>query len=467
MLKCKHYLLGCPKFKVITDHKPLVSCFSKPMDDTSNVRIMRIRQKLTNFNFLVEWVEGKAHAIADALSRAPVFAPTEQDCEEEEVHLRAVIASDPRLQFLFDEAERDQEYQEILNTFNAGVDLAKLPNEHPAKALKNIWNRISVYEGSLIALDSNRIYVPVSARRKLLQLGHEAHCGAEKTKAQFKQLYFWPSMANEIDQLVQGCKECRYHQPSQPVQPLKPTIATRPMEQVGIDLFESAGVKYLCMIDRFSGFPFAAKMTTTTSSSVIDKLKGWFLDFGLPKVIRSDGGRQFASQEFNKWCEDNSIRHDTSSPHNSSSNGHAESGVKVCKQLLEKLGGNWTNFTSGLFAWRNNSCPNGYSPAQLMFGRRQQTSLPALPNAFKPINMETAIEVKERQRAKMKMAFDQKAHEIPDLNIGDVVVVQNQTSKKWDREGKVVGVSPTGRSYDIKFQDGGVLKRNRRFIRKI
>ena len=53
--------------------------FRKQLHELDNDRLMRMREKLTNFSFEVKWVEGKTHMIADALSRAPVFQPKEEE----------------------------------------------------------------------------------------------------------------------------------------------------------------------------------------------------------------------------------------------------------------------------------------------------------------------------------------------------------------------------------------------------
>ena len=56
-----------------------------------------MREKLAAYSFTVSWVPGKTHMIADALSRAPYFAGS----EESEVYCNAVtclkVSSDPAL----------------------------------------------------------------------------------------------------------------------------------------------------------------------------------------------------------------------------------------------------------------------------------------------------------------------------------------------------------------------------------
>ena len=49
----------------------------KDIFDIGNPRLQRIQEKLLEYNFSVTWVPGKSHLIADALSRAPLFAPEE------------------------------------------------------------------------------------------------------------------------------------------------------------------------------------------------------------------------------------------------------------------------------------------------------------------------------------------------------------------------------------------------------
>ena len=69
-------------------------------------------------------------------------------------------------------------------------------------------------------------------------------------------------MSSEINLLVQNCDICRPFLPSQGKQQIIPgTTATGPMTDVGTDLFQIDHNHYLVLVDRYSGFPFAEKLT--------------------------------------------------------------------------------------------------------------------------------------------------------------------------------------------------------------
>ena len=92
------YLLGL-KFKLETDHKPLVPLLSTKALDELPPRVLRFRLRLMKFTFDVVHVPGKRLITADALSGAPVkhtFTQEEKDNEAEvKVFVDAVIQSLP------------------------------------------------------------------------------------------------------------------------------------------------------------------------------------------------------------------------------------------------------------------------------------------------------------------------------------------------------------------------------------
>lgn len=71
--KCAFYIMGAPKpFTVVTDHKPLLGVFNKPLSGTPNPRLQRLRLKVVGANVRLTWEGGMHNLIADALSHAPV-----------------------------------------------------------------------------------------------------------------------------------------------------------------------------------------------------------------------------------------------------------------------------------------------------------------------------------------------------------------------------------------------------------
>ena len=117
--------------------------------------------------------------------------------------------------------------------------------------------------------------------------------------------------------------------------------------------------------------------------------------------------------------------------------------------------------------WKNTPRPSGFSPAQLMFGRAQKTAMPRLGVTHARIDYELAEEDRVNRDLAMKKTFDSGSRALPPLKIGDKVVMQDKASKKWTREGQVKEVDVNERSYVITFPDGGELRRNQRFLRKV
>ena len=63
------------------------------------------------------------------------------------------------------------------------------------------------------------------------------------------------------------------------------------------------------------------KLDISDSRNVIEKLKMQFSQHGIPEVVISDNGPQYASTEFAKFASDWHFQHITSSPWNPQSNG--------------------------------------------------------------------------------------------------------------------------------------------------
>ena len=174
-------------------------------------------------------------------------------------------------------------------------------------------------------------------------------------------------------------------------------------------------------------------------SAVVESLTGWFLEFGFPERIRTDGGPQFRS-EFGQFCVKWDIVHEISSPHNPQSNGLAEAGVKNAKHLLMKCA-SAREFAYRMLEWRNTPRACSPSPASLFFGRQLKGFLPRLSSPFSgaklPVGLRTGMRVR----------------------------VQSPLSKRWDSTGTLRSPCGVGESWDITLDTGKVIRRNVRYIK--
>ena len=264
---------------------------------------------------------------------------------------------------------------------------------------------------------------------------------------------------------MSACGECLTLAPTQQQQPLQPSSTNAPFDMVGIDLFSLRGQQFLVMVDHFSGLPFVAPLKPTTTKSILSKLSAWFMDFGFPHIIRSDGGPQFRG-EFNDFCKKHGIEKQLSSAYFPQSNGLAESGVKSMKRLLKKVNNNWPKFLEALLHWRNMPRADGVSPAQMFFGFRQNFGVAEFHNLPRFIDREQAA--KERQLKLRQPAanhFNSHARELPQLQLHDHVRVQDKTSGNWDTSATITEILPDGRSYLVADEHGHSSKRNRRDLR--
>ena len=62
-----------------------------------------------------------------------------------------------------------------------------------------------------------------------------------------------------------------------------------------------------------------------TTAAVVSKMKEIFAEHGIPDVLRSDNGPQYASAAFQEFTRNWEFQHITSSPHHPALNGFADS----------------------------------------------------------------------------------------------------------------------------------------------
>ena len=100
----------------------------------------------------------------------------------------------------------------------------------------------------------------------------------------------------------------------------------------------------------------------------------------MPEVLISDNGLQYSSVEFAEFTRNYGFTHAMSSPEYPRANGAAECSVQMLKGILQKAEDPY----KALLAYRSTPLENGYSPAELLFGRRIRSTILALPESLLP-----------------------------------------------------------------------------------
>ena len=109
-----------------------------------------------------------------------------------------------------------------------------------------------------------------------------------------------------------------------------------PSQTVTTDLFEWKQRTFLLIMDYYSWFVEIARLTRATAEEVITHTKSIFARHGIPEVVISDNGPQYASDAYATFAKDYQFYHFTSSPYFAHSNGEAERAVGTIKNLLKE-----------------------------------------------------------------------------------------------------------------------------------
>ena len=225
-------------------------------------------------------------------------------------------------------------------------------------------------------------------------------------------------------------------------------------------------------VDRLSGWPYVTACPRPASADHLTRqLRLLFAQTGVPVVLRSDGGPQFASGTLRRFLLRWDVRHEMSSPHYPRSNGHAEAAVKTVKKIVLAASARGRldeeQLDRGLLELRNTPREDGRSPAQVLFGHPLRSGVPTHHRAF-AAEWQRAAEVCEERAAvaheKAVGYYNSSARRLPQLKIGSRVDLQDPATGLWNRVGVIVGVGQR-RTYLVKTASGRVYWRNRRFLR--
>nr|XP_043633076.1 uncharacterized protein K02A2.6-like [Erigeron canadensis] len=183
-----------------------------------------------------------------------------------------------------------------------------------------------------------------------------AHAGARSIAQKAARLgYFWPTMYRDATKIVDNCDNCQRHAP----------------------IIQAPGkVKFLVVaIDYFTKWAEAEPLATITGHKILKFV--WHnivCRYGIPGIIISDNGKQFANNPFREWCEELKIRQQFTSVAHPQANGQTEvtnrTILQGLKTRLNKAKGQWVEeLPNVLWAYRTTAkTATGCTPFSLVYG---------------------------------------------------------------------------------------------------
>ena len=248
MEKSKYFTQGCNDLLVVTDHKPLVKILvDRKLDEISNTRIFRLKQRMLPWSFDIAHLPGKTNSAADATSRHP--SPANEFAEVRSLSFLAemddaesAMAASPRRETQYiivisweriaTEPASDPTMRLLLDTIQDDRRAAK----DGIAAFRTYRDSLNVTDGAILYRD--RVIVPPSPRDKVLRILHSAHQGVSSVESRARSLVFWPGMTNAIWAVREDCSACNRSAPSHAATPAMPSpVPSAPFESIFADFF--------------------------------------------------------------------------------------------------------------------------------------------------------------------------------------------------------------------------------------
>ena len=400
----RFFTMGCTDLVIATDHKPLVKIFGdKALDEITNVRILRLKQRTLMWNFNVVHVPGKLIPASDATSRNPsssmdilagLRGMRSGDSMEEDIIAANKSLVEKVVAITWDRVKSATQIDPNMNSLKEAIKSGFRGQKHDYSFdVQPFWaqrSELAIVDGVVMLED--RIVIPTSLRPLVCKSLHSAHQGVSGMERRAKSYVFWPGITKCIQRTRQQCESCNRMAPSQPnLPPVARKVPTVPFEAIAADYCKAGGYNYLITVDRFSNRPDVRRITQNSHNSgslgLVKVMKRIFATFGVPEELSSDGGPEFAAKETGDFLTRWGVRHRISSAYHPMSNGRAEVTVKAMKRLLRDNvlpNGDVDSeaYVRAILQFRNTpDSDGGVSPSEILFGRKLRDVLPIKPRS--------------------------------------------------------------------------------------
>ena len=279
-IKHFHTQLEARPFTVYTDHKPLISAFSKKSENVPPRR-QRHMNFISQYTTDIRHIKGIENIPADTLSRV------------DEVVMPSIVPYED----LATAQQNDDELQQLLSSTTTSLKL---------QAVNIPATDIQLYCD--VSNGHTRPYITPGFRKMVFNTIHNlSHPGARSTAKIVSKRFVWPNMQHDCNKWARSCIQCQRSKVSRhtrsPVGEFPPSDR---FDHVHMDIVgplpSSQGKSYIVtMIDRQTRCPEAVPTNDITAESVARIfLHNWVARFGAPARLTTDQGRQFEANLFNQ-----------------------------------------------------------------------------------------------------------------------------------------------------------------------
>ena len=447
--KFRGYIDGA-EVKLLTDHQPLKWLLTLK---SPTGRLARWGLQLQQFNFSLEYLPGRANAVADMLSRPPCSADTHTASENCICAFFIDIPNKSSSQ-IREEQLKDDYIKDIISSIES-------QNENSLK-----WsNRNYLINNGILYCyadddsEEAQLVIPSHERNDVLKAHHDestaGHYGIERTTARICKRYYWPGMRAEIAKYIKNCIECQRFKATnlKPAGLLQTTSSKQRFEVVAVDLFgplppTEEGYKWILIVeDVASRWTEVFKLVDATAEACAKILiEEIFFRYGLPRRLKSDNGVQFVSAIMQQVTYCLGIQQQFTPVYHPEANPVERKNRDLKSQLaiiVQNHHNSWDICLPAIrFAMNSAKCQStGFSAAYLTFGRELRTLddvendvrtivesenfIPEISSYLKKMVavLKDAKETEMKTQDKNKAYVDQHRRPQPQFEIGSKVLV--------------------------------------------
>ena len=464
------YLYGID-FDLLTDHKALQSIFSPCSRPPA--RVERWVLRLQPYRYKVRHIPGPRN-IADCFSRLARTSATATNSGDHYARFVALHAVPAALQKrdIQMATTKDDQLQLVVRSLPSGK------KQDCPRAYRMVWQELSVCDGMLLRGD--RLVVPETLRGKVLDLAHEGHQGVVRTKQKLRSSVWWPGVDVDAERLVRSCHACQVVTAGNPPEPIcTAELPAGPWQDLNLDLCGPfpGGENLIVVVDKYSKWVEVETVRLTATQDITPHLEKIFARHGFPLTLTTDNAHNLTSAEFGEFCRVRGIQHLTVTPLWPQANGLVERQNRTLLKAIRTAvteGRHWpSSLQTFLLAYRSTPHPaTGVSPAELLYGRRLRTKMPAVSRPTPAPPGQSAVQQRnECYREAGKRYADRRRRAVPsDVKVGDKVLVKipkrsTKLSGVFFREPYTV-VSVNGSQVTVRRTDGRLFKRNSSFVKR-